>query len=79
MVVDIYKREDPTFIEGLYFDDSTGRMLESSGWYDSSKVLWTYLDDSTHAVKVLNSMERAGVFGEGVCPINDSELIWLTY
>ena len=32
ILLDVYVREDPTFIEGLHFDDATNRLLESSGW-----------------------------------------------
>ena len=78
-LLDVYVREEPTFIEGLFFDDATNRLLESSGWYAQSRVLWTQIDEPTHSVKVLNSVLNSNIFGEGVCPISDTELMWLTY
>lgn len=78
-LLDVYIRDEPTFIEGLFFDDATNRLLESSGWAAESKVLWTQIDEPSHTVKVLNSVLNANIFGEGVCPISDSELMWLTY
>ena len=78
-VIDIYVRENPTFIEGLFFDDDTGRLLESSGWEGESQVLWTKIDNASKQIKVAKSMLLKGIFGEGVCPINDDELMWLTW
>ncbi len=37
------------------------------------------VDDSTHTVKVLKSVLQDKIFGEGVCPINETELMWLTW
>lgn len=42
-------------------------------------MLWTQIDEPSHTVKVLNSVLNSQIFGEGVCPINDTELMWLTY
>lgn len=78
-VIDIYLRENPTFIEGLFFDDATGRLLESSGMQGESQVLWTEIDQTHHKIKVVRETPHFNIFGEGVCPINDQELMWLTW
>jgi glutamine cyclotransferase len=54
-------------------------LLESSGTYEGSKVLWQSIDDQHQSINVVKSIWKDGIFGEGVCPINENELIWLTY
>ena len=54
-------------------------LLESSGSFGGSKVIWEQIDEVNYSIKVKTSFTKDGIFGEGVCPISDNELIWLTY
>ena len=44
VVVDVYMRPDNTFIQGLYYDDTTGLFWEGSGLYGQSKVRYLKLN-----------------------------------
>ena len=78
-MIEIYRREDPTFIEGLGWDAERGMLLESSGWNGTSKINWESVNENDLSIDVEQSISRPGIFGEGVSPINDHELIWMTY
>lgn len=49
-VEEIYLRQDPTFIQGFYYDQDKRQLLESTGWYSESKTQWLELNESSDLV-----------------------------
>ena len=42
----VYEREDPSFIQGLYFDTARQQLLESTGLEGQSVTQWLDIDDT---------------------------------
>ena len=79
-VLEVYKRHDPNFIQGLYWDPKKKRMLESTGQYGESITQWVKLNDQDHSTKTLvKENYDPKHFGEGITPINDDTLIEMTW
>ena len=82
-VLDVYMRQENTFLQGLFYDDEADLFGESSGLYKQSKVRYLKLDEETKALKQDESGRQFfyddNLFGEGLCPLNDYQLIALTW
>ena len=79
-VVDVYRREDPSFIQGLYWDAEKRMLLESTGLYGQSKTQWLTIDDAQKTVRpqfTVDYPER--FFGEGLSYLNATHWIELTW
>ena len=46
-VLNIYRRSDPSFIQGLYYDIERSQLIETTGLYGESVTQWLNLDDTT--------------------------------
>lgn len=44
-VEEVYRRTDPSFIQGLYFDADRKQLIESTGLYGQSYTHWLNIDD----------------------------------
>ena len=44
-VMDVYKRTDPTFIQGFFYDTERDKFVESTGMYGESKTHWLELNE----------------------------------
>lgn len=76
----MYKRTDPNFIQGLYWDVGTKRLLESTGLYKESRTQWVQLDEQNKQTQtVLKQDYDPKHFGEGITPLDDNTLIELTW
>ena len=76
----MYRRSDPNYIQGFYYDVDRQKILESTGLYGKSYVQWTNLDHEKGTteptdIKVLLNEEY---FGEGISKLSDTEFIMLT-
>ena len=82
-VLDVYMRPDNTFIQGLYFDAKTGMFWEGSGMWGASKVRYLKLDPVTknlnYDATVPQFVMGGKIFGEGICPLNDNQIVVLTW
>jgi glutamine cyclotransferase len=83
VVVDVYMRPDNNFIQGLYYDDKTGLFWEGSGLYGKSKVRYLKLDNETKKLKYDDTIPEFNmdynIFGEGICPLNNNQIVVLTW
>ena len=50
-VVEIYERHDPSFIQGLYWDQDRQQLIESVGWYGSSRTQWLTIQEELGIVR----------------------------
>ena len=41
--------------------------------------MWQEIDNKRKLITTVTKVDHPTIFGEGICPLNDSELIWLTY
>ena len=76
-------RPDNTFIQGLYFDNKTGLFWEGSGMWGASKVRFLKLDPETknlnYDATVPQFVMGGNIFGEGICPLNENQIVVLTW
>ena len=72
-VLKIYRRTDPSFIQGLYYDTERKQLLESTGLYGSSVTQWLNLDDSAGDVSPSETIVpfKKEHFGEGISKLDD--------
>ena len=53
-VLQIYRRSDPSFCQGLFYDVSVGKMVESTGLYGESRTQWLNIDEDLGVVSPTN-------------------------
>lgn len=76
----MYRREDPSFIQGLHWDTERHQLLESVGWTGSSRTQWLTIYEELGIIRPTLSVPMdEHVFGEGICWLNDHEFIEMTW
>ena len=77
----MYRRADPNFTEGLYFDVGKKQLLESTGLYGESYAQWTDLDHDvgTAAPSDIKVPFAEEIHGAGISNLTDSTVIALTW
>ena len=79
-VLGVYKRNDPSFVQGLYWDTQSGRLVESTGLYGKSITQWLSVDEKKKNIRSELSVPfPAKQFGEGIAPLDDNRFIELTW
>jgi len=80
-VIDVYRRKEPTFVQGLYFDQTTRKLVESTGLNGESKTQWLEIVEPLGFVQPTLAVDMdVRFFGEGICPLKEGkEFIELTW
>ena len=77
----VYKREDPSFVQGLQWDPKKKLLVESVGLYEESRTqfLAIYDDIATIQPVQVTPYEDDKLFGEGITLLNETHYIELTW
>ncbi len=79
-MIKAYKRTDPSFIQGLLWDNDKGQLLESTGLYKESRTQWLEIDDEYSSISPSISKDYDPAdFGEGISILPDGRWIELTW
>ena len=49
-VLDVYKRDDPSFVQGLFWDSEKQKLVESTGLYGQSRTQYLQVNDSVKKI-----------------------------
>ena len=80
-VVQIYRRTDPSFVQGLYFDIPRQQLVESTGLYGQSYTQWLDIDEEAGIISPSDTVVKydPAQFGEGISKLDEDTWIELTW
>ena len=80
-MLEVYTRDDPSFIQGLYFDVEKQQLLESTGLEGISKTQWLNINDQSQRIEQTDIVVpyQGNQFGEGISYLDEDSWIELTW